>query len=219
MKTDYKKARKELYAPRAGVPGILRVPRMNFLMLSGKGRPEDESFRQGVQTLFPAAYVMKFLWKARRPAEDFTVMPLEVKWRLDRSRSGSERFRWTMMVMQPDAVGAGLLQEALQLLARKKKHVPFAPRLRVQTFAEGLCGQMLYIGPYGKPMDAAFGRVKRKILESGYQPEPDSHDIYFNDIRRTAPEKLRTLMRVRIWEADTPQPIWEDPWASEEGGS
>ena len=212
MKTDYKKTRKEFYAPRAGVPGIVRVPRMNFLMISGKGRPEEESFQQGVQTLFPAAYVMKFLWKARRPAEDFTVMPLEVKWRLDRSRRAPERFQWTMMVMQPDAVTADLLRDALHLLARKKKYVPFAERLRVQTFKEGLCGQMLYIGPYGKPMDTAFGRVKQKILESGYQPELDSHDIYFNDIRRTAPEKLRTLMRVRIWEAEKPQPVWEDPF-------
>jgi len=219
MKTDYKKTRKELYAPRAGVPGIVRVPRMNFLMLSGQGRPEDESFRQGVQTLFPAAYVMKFLWKARRPAEDFTVMPLEVKWRLDRARSGSERFCWTMMVMQPDAISADLLQDALQLLARKKKHLPVAERLRVQTFEEGLCGQMLYIGPYGKPMDTAFGRLKQKILESGRQPELDSHDIYFNDIRRTAPEKLRTLMRVRVWEAGRPQPKWEDPFVSEERDS
>jgi hypothetical protein len=212
MKTDYKKTRKEFYAPRVGVPGIVRVPRMNFLMLSGKGRPEEESFQQGVQTLFPAAYVMKFLWKARRPAEDFTVMPLEVKWRLDRSRPISERFYWTMMVMQPDAVNADLLRDALQLLARKKKHVPFAERLRVQTFEEGLCGQMLYVGSYGKPMDTAFERLKQKVLESGYQLELDSHDVYFNDIRHTPPEKLRTLIRVRIWEAGTSKPDWKDPF-------
>jgi hypothetical protein len=216
MKTDYKKTRKHLYAPRAGVPGILQVPRMNFLMLSGTGRPGDASFQQGVQTLFPVAYVMKFLWKDRHPAQDFTVMPLEVKWRLDRARRGSERFRWTMMVMQPDAVRADLMQDALDLLTRKSKHIPFPERLRVQTFTEGWCGQMLHIGPYGTAMERAFEKLKQKIHEGGYQPELDSHDVYFNDVRRTPPEKLRTLMRVRIWKLGEPQPEWEDPFVCEE---
>jgi hypothetical protein len=215
MKADFKKTRKELYAPRAGVPGLVQVPRMNFLMLSGMGRPEDESFQLGVQTLFPAAYVMKFLWKARRPSEDFTVMPLEVKWRLDRARRGSERFRWTMMVMQPEAMAADLLEDALALLERKKKHIPFPERLRVQTFEEGWCGQMLHIGPYGEPMERAFETLKRMIGESGYQPDPDSHDVYFNDIRRTPPEKLRTLMRVRVWKIGEARPAWEDPFVEE----
>jgi hypothetical protein len=216
MKTDFKKTRKELYRPRPGVPGIVRVPRMNFLMLSGRGRPEDEAFQRGVQTLMPAAYVMKFLWKARRPGEDFAVMPLEVKWRLDRARRGSERFRWTMMILQPDALDGGILREAREWLARKKKILPHPDRLCVQSFEEGLCGQMLHVGPYGKPMDAAFGRLKQTIEEAGCQPEPDSHDVYFNDVRRTPPEKLRTLMRVRIWDAGKPQPEWEDPYREPE---
>ena len=72
------------------------------------------------------------------------------------------------------------------------------PSLRFETLNEGLCAQIMHIGPYGKPMDDSFDVLKKHVIEKGYKPATDSHDVYFNDIRRTAPEKLKTLIRITI---------------------
>ena len=80
MKKDYKKLLKDIYYSKPYTPIIVTVPEMNYLMISGSGHPENESFQLAAQTLFPIAYVSKFIVKARDATEDFVVMPMEVKW-------------------------------------------------------------------------------------------------------------------------------------------
>jgi hypothetical protein len=212
MKKDYKKILKGLYMPKLGVPGIVEVPRMSFLMVSGKGHPSDQEFGQAAGTVFAVSYVSKFVLKEKRPDEDFTVMPMEVKWRLDRSKHGSKRYSWTMMVMQPTGITESVLKEALERLARKKKTPPLAGRLRLESCGGSPCGQILHVGPYGGPMEETFAVLTRHLSAAGYAWEPDSLDVYFNDIRRCAPEKLRTLTRVRAWPVEGPTPVLEDPF-------
>jgi hypothetical protein len=212
VKKDYKKIYKHLYAPKAFDPRIVTVPPLKYLMVSGAGRPDEEAFQLAAQTLFPVAYISKFLLKAVKPEEDFTVMPMEVKWKLDRSRHGSERYYWTMMIMQPDAVDETLIREALETLRRKKKELPFGERLRLRVYDEGLCAQILHVGPYEQPMERSFELVKTELAKQGYRGECDSHDIYFNDSRHTESEKLKTLIRVRIWRKDGGEPVVDDPF-------
>jgi hypothetical protein len=217
VKKDYKKILKHLYATKAFEPGIVSVPALKYLMVSGAGRPDDEPFQLAAQTLFPVAYIAKFLLKAAKPEEDFTVMPMEVKWRLDRSRHGSDRYAWTMMIMQSEWIDDALVGEAVAVLRRKKKELPYGSRLRLQSYDEGLCAQIMHVGPYEEPMERSFALVKASLSNQGYQCEPDSHDIYFNDVRHTAPEKLKTIIRVRVWKQDEGPRTLADPFEQWEG--
>jgi len=74
------------------------------------------------QTLFPVAYVSKFILKQENPKEDFVVMPMEVKWRLNRDEYGSKRYSWTMMILQPRAITKEIIAEAVEALMKKKKN-------------------------------------------------------------------------------------------------
>lgn len=214
MKNDYKKILKNLYAPKAYVAGILSVPKMNYLMVSGIGHPSDESFQFAAQTLFPVAYVSKFILKGRYPEKDYVVMPMEVKWKLDRTQHGSKRYLWTMMIMQPDYIDESIMYEAIATLNKKKTNLPYVNRLRFQTLTEGLCGQILHIGPFNEPMERTFELLKQELTKKGYEWEPDSHDVYYNDIRKVPAEKLKTLIRVRIWKVGDSEPKLEDPFVA-----
>jgi hypothetical protein len=199
MKIDYKKSMKEVYAPKAGRPVVTIVPKMRFLMVSGLGKPDEAEFAAAAATVMPMAYVSKFIAKEIDPEDDFVVPPMEVKWRLDRSRRGSGRYSWTLMVMQPPCVTDAVAAEARARLASKGKELPLADRLRLRHYEPGPCGQILHIGGYGEPMERRFDLLKAHLEAEGYEREGDSQDIYFNDARRCPPERLKTLIRVRIW--------------------
>jgi len=211
MKKDFKKLYNEIYLPPKFKPMIVTAPSFNYLMVSGEGHPEEPSFQMAAQTLFPVAYVSKFILKAKSPKDDFTIMPMEVKWKLDRSHHGTKRYSWTMMIMQPKCISKIIISKAIRTLKQKKKSLPYEERLRLQPFNIGKCGQIFHIGPYGGPMDNTFEILKSYLIEQGYEWEPDSHDVYYNDIRRTPPEKLKTLMRIRIWTQGKERKL-EDPF-------
>ena len=68
------------------------------------------------------------------------------------------------------------------------------------------------VGPYHKPMEQTFGILKEHLSTLNYDWEPDSHDVYFNDVRRTPEEKLKTLIRVRIWQKNSEKRQLENPF-------
>ena len=198
-KIDLKKELKHLYHAPSHKPSIVEVPKMNYLMIDGKGLPEETNFQDAASTLFPIAYITKFIVKGRDSQKDYVVMPMEVKWKLNRNESGSKRYAWTMMIMKPAFVSLENIHEAIAELNRKKKELPLISSFRVDAYEEGLCAQIFHKGPYGEPMERTFDLLKTDMTERGYEFEKDSHDIYFNDPRRVPPEKLKTLIRVRIW--------------------
>jgi len=100
---------------------------------------------------------------------------------------------WTAMIMQPDWIDAAMV-EAAKEAAGRKKNLPALPKLRFETFHEGRAVQILYIGPYADEAPT-IARLHDYIAENGYQPTGKHHEIYLSDPRRTAPEKLKTIIR------------------------
>ncbi len=196
-KIDHKKALKHLYGGTKRKPAIVDVPPMNYLMIDGKGHPDEQAFQDAVSTLYPVAYTAKFMIRKMHDI-DYTVMPLEVKWTLNRQEHDSIRYSWTMMLMQPEWVTQAVVQEAAQQ-AQTRKELRNLSGLRLECLHEGLCGQIMHKGPYAQPMEETFNLLKAFLTQNGYQWEPDSHDIYFNNVLKTKPENLKTLIRVRIW--------------------
>ncbi len=198
-KLDYKKTQKELYAPRKGTMNLVDVPEMKMLCIDGEGDPNTaEAFGLAVEALFSLSYTLKFQFKAE--GFDYVVLPLEGVWYVDdMSTFSAERkgeWKWTLMIRQPDQTLEAQVEEAREVV-RKKKNPEVLDQVRLDTFAEGKSAQVLYVGPYSEETET-IRALHAFIEEQGYQKRGKHHEIYLSDMRRTAPGKLKTIIRQPI---------------------
>ncbi|NTV52420.1 MAG: hypothetical protein HGA76_05340 [Candidatus Firestonebacteria bacterium] len=197
MKTyDLKKQFKAYYTASGKQPVMVQLPALQFLMLDGQGDPNEKAFQAGVETLYSIAYTLKFMLKKAELA-DYPVMPLEGLWWMDDMRAWSlekrHLWKWTIMIMQPECVNPDNFHEGAQLAA-KKKPLPLLPKLRLEKYAEGSCAQILHVGPYADE-GPAIRRLHEFIHAQGLDLRGKHHEIYLGDPRRSAPEKLKTILR------------------------
>ena len=197
-KVDYKKALKTLYGPTARAVVMVDVPAMNFLMIDGQGSPGDsEAYQQALEALYPLAYTLKFMLKRSASAVDYGVMPLEGLWWADDMddfiAGRRERWKWTLMIMQPEFISGDMVETALAEVARKK-NPPALPGVRFERFEEGPAAQILHIGPYADE-GPTIQAIHKCIADAGHRLSGKHHEIYLGDPRRSAPEKLKTVLR------------------------
>ena len=196
-KLDLKKDLKHLYNPSAKAPGIVTVPPMPFLKIDGKGDPNTApEYAGALEALYSAAYTLKFAIK-KSEGKDFAVMPLEGLWwaknMADFTAGRKGDWHWTMMILQPDFVTKDHVCAAIAA-AQQKKDLPALEHIRFETYAEGLCAQIMYFGPY-KDEGPTIQRLHAYIEEQGGKLSGKHHEIYLGDPRRTAPAKLKTIIR------------------------
>ncbi len=195
-KIDIKQQYKSLYFP-GRAPEIVRVPRLTFLQIDGQGNPASSpAYPTAVSTLYSAAYALKFAVK-KQLGIDFAVMPLEgLWWMADGSIVSDENkdfWSWTMMIVQPEWVTPALLDQVLPEV-RKKKATPCLDDVRLEAYEEGDCVQRMYTGPYTGEHESIM-ELHAHALAQGYRLEGKHHEIYLNDPQRTAPERLKTILR------------------------
>ena len=196
-KVDLKKDLKHLYNPSAGEVSMVDVPPMDFLMVDGAGDPNASvEYQQAMEALFTLSYALKFKVK-KSVGVDYVVMPLEGLWWTDDpsqfNMDNKAIWKWTAMIMQPEHVTAEMVAEVLEEV-REKKGLPALERVRFETYHEGLSAQIMHIGPYAAE-EPTIARLHSFIRENGYEPSGKHHEIYLSDPRKTAPEKLRTVLR------------------------
>ena len=199
-KLDLKKQYKNLYNPSDKAPSIIEVPPLNFIMVDGHGDPNTSPlFVDAVQTLYPLAYNLKFHAKLVLK-QDFTVMALEGLWWVpDMSKFSTSRkadWDWTMMILQPDFITPALFEEARKQVIAKGK-APLAEKARLETYAEGTSVQIMYYGPYADE-GPTIANMHRFAIDQGYALNGKHHEIYMNDPRKVAPEKVKTIIRQPI---------------------
>lgn len=203
MKVDFKREFKELYAaPRE--PVLIDVPDLSFLMIDGRGDPSTApEYTQAIEALYSVAYTLKFTLKRAAEPFDYAVMPLEgLWWAPDMSSFASgdrASWEWTAMIMQPDLVTGELVERALAE-ATAKKALPAAARLRLERFEEGPSAQVMHLGPYSAE-GPTIARLHAFIAEQGLALRGKHHEVYLGDPRRTAPERLRTIVRQPVRDA------------------
>jgi hypothetical protein len=198
---DLRKQFKHLYQPSAKKFSVVDVPPLNFLMLDGLGNPNtSQDFKDAMEALYGLSYTLKFgvkLGKYGKKKYDYPVMALEGLWWMDAMREFSlerkDDWKWTVMMMQPDIITPDQVELARADLIKKKNPVA-APKIRFESYHEGLCAQIMYIGPFAEE-GPTIQRLHSFIAESGYQLRGKHHEIYLSDPRRTAPEKLKTVIR------------------------
>ena len=198
QKLDLKKKWKQFYGPRAGEFEFVEVPPLGYLMVDGEGDPNtSQAFQQAVEALYSLAYTLKFSLKKSPQGADWGVMPLEGLWWADDPgdfvRSDKSKWKWTVMILQPEVVGPAEFAAATEEV-RRKKNPAALDRVRLETFEEGSAVQVLYLGPFSGE-GPVIRQMHDKIRESGKKLAGKHHEIYLSDPRRTAPEKLRTIIR------------------------
>jgi hypothetical protein len=129
-------------------------------------------------------------------ATDYAVMPLEGLWWADDMSTfianDKSQWKWTMMIMQPDFVPISIIRSAIADVKRKKS-LPAIDQLRIDDFKEGLCAQILHIGPFseeGPTIQKVHAFINEKSALRGKH-----HEIYLSDIRRADPKKWKTIIR------------------------
>jgi hypothetical protein len=194
-KIDFKKTLKHLYSASAKQPALVEVPEMKFLWVDGRGDPATSaSFQSAMELLYGLSYTLKFALKKR--GKDYSIPPLEGLWWMegiegfDMNRRGD--WHWSLMVMQPDFITTELLAQARREVAAKRGESPHA--VRFEPFHEGLCAQILHVGPYSTE-GPTIEKLHRFVEVQGYLLRGRHHEIYLGDPRRSAPEKLKTLVR------------------------
>jgi hypothetical protein len=155
-----------------------------------------------MQALYGMSYTLKFASK-KEMGIDYTVMALEGLWWADDMEAftleAKDTWYWTAMMLQPDHITSEFVEAARAELARKKD-VPALPRLRYETFHEGLSAQIMYFGAYADE-GPTITRMHAFIQDSGYTLSGKHHEIYIGDPRTAAPEKLKTVIRQPIRKA------------------
>jgi hypothetical protein len=197
-KIDFKKELKHLYRPSTKNVVEVDVPEMSFLMVDGRGDPNtSQEYQEAMEALYAVSYSLKFMVKNVIKAADYVVLPLEgLWWTDDMSQFSTEEkhlWQWTMMIMQPEYVTEESVTQALAEV-EKKKNPPALPKVGFESYHEGLSAQIMYLGPYSEEAPT-IEKIHQFIAEAGYQRTGKHHEIYLSDPRRTAPERLKTVIR------------------------
>jgi hypothetical protein len=191
IKYDIKKALPALYAPKPGGFHVVDVPELAFLMVDGHGDPNvSPAYADAVAALYTLSYTVRAIAKAEL-GRVHTVGPLEGLWSADDPAVFAAREKsawdWTMMISQP----AWITPDIVEAAVRKKP----VDGVRFASYAEGRSVQVLHVGSYDDEAPVLAALHREYLPEHGFTFNGRHHEVYLSDPRRTAPEKLRTILR------------------------
>ncbi|WP_455529786.1 GyrI-like domain-containing protein [Ruminococcus sp.] len=204
MAFDYKKEYKEFYMPKTK-PEIITVPSMNFVAVRGKGDPNEEGgeYKRALEVLYAVAYTIKMSKMTDHHIDgyfDYVVPPLEGLWKQEDMPGIDYRRKsdliWTAMIRLPEFVTKAEFDRAAEQASAKKKLD--CSRAEFMSYEEGLCVQCMHIGSYDDE-PATVAAMDSYAVSMGYDTDitdkRQHHEIYLSDPRKTAPEKLRSVVR------------------------
>ena len=204
MAFDFKKEYREFYLP-GNKPVIVNVPRASYVAVRGQGDPNAAggAYQAAIGVLYAVAYTLKMSYKTDHRIEGFfeyVVPPLEGFWWQEGMAgvdyADKSAFHWISVIRLPDFVTEADLRWAVETATKKKKLDCSAAEFL--TLEEGLCVQILHIGPFDdEPATVAI--LDRYLQENGYENDLSAarlhHEIYLSDARKVPPEKWKTVIR------------------------
>jgi hypothetical protein len=204
MTTDFRKLL-DSYRARRHQIRLVEVPPLQYLMVDGHGDPNSSpEYAEALAVLYPLAYALKFASR-NDLGRDYVVPPLEGLWwaqdmdAFTRARDKSA-WDWTMMLMTPQWLDVEHLTAVRARVAVKKPALPLE-RVRLEPLEEGLCAQTLHVGSFDDEGPVLADLHERFLPEHGLVMTGKHHEVYLSDPRRTAPEKLRTILRQPVGRA------------------
>jgi hypothetical protein len=205
-KVDYKKDYKDLYMPKQ-TPMLIDVPSMNFIMVDGQGAPGGDHYQAAIQILYALSFTIKMSKMSGQQPDgyfEYVVPPLEGLWwceggKVDLNKPRTE-WLWTSMIRQPEFVTDDVFAWAVGESMRKKPGIDVA-KARFVPFTEGLCVQIMHIGSYDeehRSIELLDKFIAEKNLTDLTGDIHKHHEIYLADPRKTAKDKLRTVIRLPV---------------------
>lgn len=200
MKYEWRKLDKKLYqGPKT--PVVIEHPVQSFIMLNGQGNPNKADFSERVSALYSLAYVIKMEYKKtahHQEFTDFTVYPLEGSWQQTEAETlVKDDLVYTIMIAQPEFITNEIVETALEKVKVKKPN-PFYNKIRFERISEGSSVAMLHVGPFDDEPQT-FAKMDAFCQENGLKRCTAYHrEIYLNNKNRTAPEKLKTMLRYSV---------------------
>jgi hypothetical protein len=187
-------------------PDLVDVPERAVLSLDGRGAPSDPAFAACVGALYGIGYTLRFARKdAGRPV--FKVGPLEGEWRVDGAGPGAaelpppSQWRWVLRIGVPSdvsredvlaAVGAATTKHNGRLEGSTE-----ARRIELTRVGAARCARILHVGPYATE-PKSFDEIGALLATEGLAREPWHIEVYLSDPGRTPPEKLKTVLLVKV---------------------
>ncbi len=204
MAFDFKKEYKELYLPKKQ-PIIVSVPKANYIAVRGKGNPNEKGgvYQQAINVLYAIAYTLKMSYKTDYRIEGFyeyVVPPLEGFWWQEGVKgvdlNNKDSFNWISVIRIPDFITKKDFDWAVDIATKKKKlDCSIAEFL---TIDEGLCVQIMHIGPFDTEKESV-AKMNLYLSENGYDNDFNDtrmhHEIYLSDPRKVPLEKWKTVIR------------------------
>lgn len=203
-KVDFKRTL-DSYKAKAGEFRLVELPTLQYLMVDGQGDPNTSpAYQQALQTLYPVAYKLKFASK-RELGRDYVVPPLEGLWWADdmaafTSRRNKHEWRWTMMLLVPEWLGADMVEAAREQAGAKNPPARLDD-VRLQELTESICVQTLHVGSFDDE-GPVLERMHSEFLPvNGMQLTGKHHEVYLSDFRKVVAQKLRTILRQPVLRA------------------
>ena len=204
MAFDFKKEYKEFYLPK-NTPEIVTVPPAHYIAVQGQGDPNEEggAYQKAIGVLYAVAYTLKMSYKTDHRIEGFyeyVVPPLEGFWWQEGVQgvdyANKAAFHWISVIRLPEFVTEKDFAWAVETAAKKKKRDCSAAEFL--TVEEGLCVQIMHLGPYDDE-PATVALMDRYLQENGYRNDLSDtrlhHEIYLSDARKVEPAKWKTVIR------------------------
>lgn len=212
MAFDYKKEYKEFYMPPKK-PTIVEVPKMNYIAVRGQGNPNEEGeYKKAIGLLYGIAFTIKMSYKGTHKMEgyfQYVVPPLEGFWWQENVKgvdySHKETFQWIAVIRLPDFVTREEFDWAVKEATNKKKE-DFS-KVEYFTYEEGMCVQCMHIGSYDEEpltVEKMHAYMEEQGYELDFTEQRMHHEIYLSDPRRTAEEKLKTVVRHPVKQMQKP---------------
>lgn len=204
-KYEWRKAEKDVYLPKH--IELRHLPAQKYITIDGVGNPNQPDFTKHIESLYPIAYGIRMALKRGELGDPFeyTVYPLEGLWTTsDGSRGATlnkDALVYRIMLRQPDIVTPELFAAA-QAAAFTKKQNPLMHQVQFDVFPAETVVQGMHIGPFATEGETfakmtTFAEVNQ-LTRIPMVDEFQHREIYISDFRKTAPEKLKTLLRFRV---------------------
>ncbi|MCD7839026.1 MAG: GyrI-like domain-containing protein [Erysipelotrichaceae bacterium] len=201
MKEGIRREYKKQYDASSKRIDIVDVPEFNFIMIDGIGNPRVEEFRLKSEALYILAKAIKDYCKKHYDLL-YLLSPLEGLWdTYDNSHFDVTRktmIKFTLMMTQPKILD-GETFEMIKQKVMEKKDNPYIADVYLKKWEEGHCVQTLHRGAYADEINTTKNLMEYITVQQ-MKLIGMHHEIYLNDSRKIATEKLKTIVRYPIEE-------------------
>ncbi|MDR2846421.1 MAG: GyrI-like domain-containing protein, partial [Candidatus Methanoplasma sp.] len=183
-------------------PSLITVPRVLFITVEGEGPPGGELFTGSIELLYSISYTIKMKGKDLNGWFDHIVPPLEGSWWSESGKMPEDRneWKWKLMIRQPEYVDKNVFEWASEIVKRKKPKLDVSKAV-LEFIDEGACVQAMHIGPYSTE-EQTMEKIREFADANALRLDTDGpgrhHEIYISDPEKTAPEKMRTVIRFPV---------------------